>query len=45
MVERLEDLSDTAELLQAETDQESTMPFDEHLAKSKELKSSVSTGS
>lgn len=45
MVERLEDLSDTAELLQAETDQEPTMPFDEHLAKSKELKSVVSTGS
>jgi len=45
MVERLEDLSDTAELLQAEMGQESTMPFAEHLTKSKELKSSVSTGS
>ena len=45
MVERLEDLSDTAELLQAETDQEPTIPFDEHLTKSKELKSGVSTRS
>jgi len=45
MVERLEDLSDAAELLQAELGQESTMPFDEHLTKSKELKSGVSTGS
>ena len=45
MVERLEDLSDTAELLQAELDKEATMPFEEHLAKSKELKSGVSTGS
>lgn len=35
MVERLEDLSDAAELLQAELDQEPTMPFEEHLAKSK----------
>jgi prevent-host-death family protein len=41
MVERLEDLSDAAELLQAELDQEPTMPFEEHLAKSKELKNSV----
>ena len=45
MVERLEDLSDAAELLQAELDKEPTMPFEEHLAKSKELKSGVSTGS
>jgi prevent-host-death family protein len=45
MVERLEDLSDAAELLQAELGQESTMPFEEHLTKSKELKSGVSTGS
>lgn len=45
MIERLEDLSDAAELLQAETDQEPTMPFGEHLAKSKELKSGVPTGS
>jgi prevent-host-death family protein len=44
MIERLEDLSDSAELLQAELDQEPTMPFEEHLAKSKE-KSVVSTGS
>ena len=45
IVERLEDLSDAAELLQAELGQESTMPFDEHLTKSKELKIGVSTGS
>jgi len=45
MVERLEDLSDAAELLQAELDQEPTIPFEEHLAKSKKLKSGVSTGS
>jgi len=45
MVERLEDLSDAAELLQAGLDQEPTMPFEEHLTKSKELKSGVSTGS
>ncbi len=53
MVERLEDLSDAAELLQAEVDQEPTMPFEEHLTKSKvypersrrKLKSGVSTGS
>jgi len=45
MMERLEDLSDSAEILQAELDQEPTMPFEEHLAKSKEQKSVVSTGS
>jgi len=45
MIERLEDLSDAAELLRAELDKEPTMPFEEHLAKSKELKSGVSTGS
>jgi hypothetical protein len=45
MIERLEDLSDSAEILQAELDQEPTMPFEEHLAKAKEQKSSVSTGS
>lgn len=45
MIERLEDLSDAAELLQAELGQESTMSFEEHLTKSKELKSGVSTGS
>ncbi len=38
MVERLEDLSDAAELLQAELGQESTIPFEEHLMKSKETK-------
>ena len=38
MVERLEDLSDAAELLQAELEQEPTMSFEEHLAKSKEKK-------
>jgi len=45
MIERLEDLSDSAEILQAELDQEPTMPFEEHLAKLKEQKSVVSTGS
>jgi prevent-host-death family protein len=45
MVERLEDLSDAAELLQAELDHEPTIPFEEHLAKSKEMKSSVPAGS
>ena len=45
MVERLEDLSDAAELLQAELGQEPKMTFEEHLTKSKELKSGVSTGS
>jgi prevent-host-death family protein len=45
MIERLEDLYDSAEIIQAELDQEPTMTFEEHLAKSKEQKSSVSTGS
>ena len=45
MIDRLEDLSDAAELLEAELEHESTMPFEEHLTKSKELKSGVSTGS
>jgi prevent-host-death family protein len=45
MIERLEDLSDSAELLQAELDREPTMPFEEHLAKSKEMKSGVPAGS
>ncbi len=45
MVERLEDLSDAAELLQAQLDQEPTMPFEEHPTKSKGLKSGVSTRS
>ncbi|MDP4280137.1 MAG: type II toxin-antitoxin system Phd/YefM family antitoxin [Dehalococcoides mccartyi] len=44
MVERLEDLADTAELLQAEMEQEPTMSFEEHLAKSKEKKHGVSAG-
>jgi prevent-host-death family protein len=43
MVERLEDLSDAAELLQAELNREPTMPLEEHLAKSKALESGVST--
>jgi prevent-host-death family protein len=41
MVERLEDLSDAAELMQAELQQEQTMPFEEHLKKSKETKHGV----
>ena len=45
MIERLEDLSDSVELLQAELNQEPTMTFEEHLSKSKELKSGVSTRS
>ncbi len=44
MVQRLEDLSDAAELLQAELDVEPTMPFTEHLAKSKETKIIVPAG-
>ncbi len=42
MIERLEDLSDSAELLYAEFGEEAIMPFEEHLKKSKELKSGVS---
>ena len=42
MVGRLEDLSDAAELLHAELNNEPAMPFAEHLARSKELKSGVS---
>jgi len=41
MIEQMEDLSDAAELLQAELDQEPTMPFEEHLKKSKEHKNGV----
>lgn len=41
MVQRLEDISDAAELLQAELAGEPSMPFEEHLAKSAELKSGV----
>ena len=44
MLERLEDLSDSVELLQAEIDREPVMPFKEHLSKAEELKSSVSAG-
>ena len=35
MVERLEDLSDAAELLEAQVKGEPTMSFEEHIAKSK----------
>ncbi|MBM2832769.1 MAG: Antitoxin [Dehalococcoidia bacterium] len=45
MMGRLEDLSDSAELLQAELDGEATMPFAQHLRKPKKSKNSVSTGS
>jgi prevent-host-death family protein len=41
MIERLEDFADSAELLQAELEQEPTMSFDEHLAKSGEQRSGV----
>jgi len=41
MVERLEDLSDAAELLHAEFGREPTMSFEEHMAKSKGMKSGV----
>ena len=44
MIERLEDLSDAAELLQAEVENEETVSYDDHLAKSRELKNNVSTG-
>ncbi len=44
MIERLEDLSDAAELLRAEIDNEPTMSFEEHLTKSKGLTDSVSAG-
>ena len=42
MVGRMEDLSDAAELLHAELNNEPAMPFVEHLAQSKELKSGIS---
>jgi prevent-host-death family protein len=45
MIERLEDLSDAAELLKAELEQEPTIPFKEHLTKSKGLKNGVPAGS
>ena len=37
ILERLENLSDAAELLQAELDGEPTIPFEEHLKKSTKL--------
>lgn len=36
LIERLEDLADTAELLQAQVENEPTISFQEHLAKSEE---------
>ena len=45
MVERLEDLADAAELLQAQLDKEPTMPFEEHLKSSGAVKSGVSARS
>ncbi len=36
MLERLEDLSDSVELLHAQFDSEPSMPFEEHLKKSKD---------
>jgi prevent-host-death family protein len=44
MVERLEDLSDATELLQSELDHETTMPFEEHLEKSEEMKRGIPAG-
>jgi prevent-host-death family protein len=44
MVERLEDLSDAAELLQAEIDGEQTMSFDEHISELKEIINDVPAG-
>ena len=41
ILSRLEDLTDTAELLQAKLDCEPTMSFEEHLEKSKVKKSRV----
>jgi len=42
MIERLEDLSDAAELLKAEREDEATLSFDEHVRLSGELKNGVS---
>jgi len=39
MIERLEDLTDSVALLQAQIENQPVMPFEEHLSKSKELKS------
>jgi prevent-host-death family protein len=44
MVARLEDLSDSAELLQAELEDEPVMSFEEHLQKSGGLKNGVPAG-
>ena len=44
LMERLEDLADSVELLQAQIENEPMMSFEEHLAKSKELSSSVPAG-
>jgi prevent-host-death family protein len=41
MVERLENISDTAELLKAELEHEPVMSFEVHLSKSKSRKHSV----
>jgi len=41
MVERLEDLSDAASLLQAELDREPTVSFAQHLAECKQAESRV----
>jgi len=41
MLERLEDLSDAASLLQAQLHREPTMSFAEHLAESKQAESGV----
>ncbi len=42
MIERLEDLADSVELLGAQINKEPVMSFEEHLEKSDELKSRVS---
>jgi len=44
MVERLENVSDAAEILKAERDREPVMSFEEHLAKSKARKRNVPAG-
>lgn len=44
MLERLEDVSDAAELLRAELDREPTMPFEKHIMELKGQKSSVPAG-
>jgi prevent-host-death family protein len=44
LIERLEDLTDSVELLQSQIENEPMMPFEKHLAKSEELSSSVTAG-